>query len=145
MGLSIAMPQKMKTTVKVRNHHIDAYGHVNNARYLNYLEDARSDFFEELGVGLHLLAERGIHVVLTDVTASFRYPAKLGDLLDVYGWFIDISTRKATWGHEIRQAASGKTVMTGTATGVFLQRDRIITIPADVRQVMASLFLPDSV
>ena len=29
------------TKIKVRGYHIDLYGHVNNARYLEFLEEAR--------------------------------------------------------------------------------------------------------
>lgn len=35
----------MKLTV--RNYHLDGYGHVNNARYLEFLEEARWTFFQE--------------------------------------------------------------------------------------------------
>lgn len=27
--------------IRVRNYHLDGYGHVNNARYLEFLEEAR--------------------------------------------------------------------------------------------------------
>lgn len=37
----------MKLTV--RNYHLDGYGHVNNARYLEFLEEARWTFFQEIG------------------------------------------------------------------------------------------------
>ena len=30
--------------VRVRNYHLDGYGHVNNARYLEFLEEARWAF-----------------------------------------------------------------------------------------------------
>lgn len=33
-------------TVRVLNYHLDGYGHVNNARYLEFLEAARWHFFE---------------------------------------------------------------------------------------------------
>ena len=32
---------QFKTTLKVRGYHLDFYGHVNNARYLELLEEAR--------------------------------------------------------------------------------------------------------
>ncbi len=36
----------MKLTV--RNYHLDGYGHVNNARYLEFLEEARWTFFKSM-------------------------------------------------------------------------------------------------
>jgi thioesterase-3 len=31
----------------VRGYHLDLFGHVNNARYLEFLEEARWDWFEQ--------------------------------------------------------------------------------------------------
>ncbi len=33
----------MQTQIKVRGYHLDVYQHVNNARYLEFLEEARWD------------------------------------------------------------------------------------------------------
>lgn len=33
--------------LKVRGYHVDVFGHVNHARYLEFLEEARWAFFEE--------------------------------------------------------------------------------------------------
>lgn len=136
------MGQKRKTLVKVRNHHIDSYGHVNNAQYFTYLEDARTDFFEELGFSLEVLHQRKIQVYLTDVTMRYKHPAKLNDVLEVYGWFIEITNRKATWGHEIYETHSKKLILTGTATGMFLENGRLVVIPRDIREAMQSLLIP---
>ena len=35
------------THIKVRGYHLDLYSHVNNARYLEFLEEARWSFFED--------------------------------------------------------------------------------------------------
>lgn len=136
------MGHKMKTTVKVRNHHIDSYGHVNNAKYLTYLEDARTDFFENLGYSLEILADRKIRVYLTDITLRFKRPAQVNDLLEIYGWFIEITNRKATWQHEIIDQQKGKLILTGTATGMFLENGRLVMIPEDIREAMMRLYIP---
>lgn len=55
----------MKLTV--RNYHLDGYGHVNNARYLEFLEEARWTFFQEHD----LLSElKGIMLVLHALTSA---------------------------------------------------------------------------
>ncbi len=138
-----AMPEKKKTLVKVRNHHIDAYGHVNNAQYLTYLEDARTDFFEELGYSLARLADRRIQVHLTEVTLQYRRPAQLMDILEIYGWFIEIDKRKATWQHEIYNKETGKLIVTGTATGMFLENGKLSTVPSDIREAMMTIYIPN--
>ncbi|MFQ6114834.1 MAG: acyl-CoA thioesterase, partial [bacterium] len=120
----------------------DSYGHVNNAQYLPYLEDARTDFFEELGYGLEALAARKIQVFLTEVTLQYKRPANLSDILEIYGWFIEITNRKATWQHEIYDQQTGRLVLTGTATGMFLENGRLVAIPDDIREAMMRLYIP---
>ena len=34
-------------SMRVRGYHLDGYGHVNNARYLEFMEEGRWAFFDE--------------------------------------------------------------------------------------------------
>lgn len=36
-----------KTRIKVRGYHLDLFQHVNNARYLEFMEEGRWAFFDE--------------------------------------------------------------------------------------------------
>ena len=135
------MARKMCQEVKVRNYHIDSYGHVNNAQYLRYLEDARTDFFEELGLSIPGLNARSIHIFITATNLQYRKPAKIGDKLLVYGWFIKISSRKATWQHEIYRKQDNALILTGQISGMFLKQGRLTTIPSDVRAAMTKIYI----
>ncbi len=66
----------MKLTV--RNYHLDGYGHVNNARYLEFFEEARWAFFEERGL-LHELA--GLILIVARIDIRYSRPAVEGDVL----------------------------------------------------------------
>lgn len=66
----------MKLTV--RNYHLDGYGHVNNARYLEFLEEARWAFFEERGL-LHELSDLMLIVARIDI--RYSRPVVEGDVL----------------------------------------------------------------
>ncbi|UTG76175.1 acyl-CoA thioesterase [Neisseria subflava] len=80
--------QLMKLTV--RNYHLDGYGHVNNARYLEFLEEARWTFFQEHD----LLSElEGIMLVVARVDIRYRRPSLEGDVLTFTGRLKDIGTR----------------------------------------------------
>lgn len=136
------MPEKMSIQVKVRNHHIDWYGHVNNAQYLTYLEEARTDILEKLGFTLPGFNERGIQIFITEIKLKYKGAARLDDRLTIYGWFKDISSRRATWGHEIYNQRTGALLLTGEVSGMFLLNGKIIPVPADVRAVMMRIYLP---
>jgi len=62
----------------------DAGGVVYHARYLNFLERARSDWLAEVGVNqTRLRAEQRRIFVVTRMEIDFRRPARLEDELDV--------------------------------------------------------------
>lgn len=71
------------TTLRVRFHELDAYGHVNHGVYLHYFEHARIEALDELGFGIDVLRARGVHLVVAEVTVSYKAPAGLGDDLVV--------------------------------------------------------------
>lgn len=70
----------MQTTIKVRGYHLDVYQHVNNARYLEFLEEARWEWLEE-AEAFHWLQEQKLAFVVVNININYRRPAVLGDVL----------------------------------------------------------------
>jgi acyl-CoA thioester hydrolase len=71
--------------VEVRLADTDAMGHVNNARYLTYVEIARVAYYEQvtgnaLPIGVHG-AEEGM--ILAEIRMTYRSPAFYGETLTV--------------------------------------------------------------
>lgn len=71
-----------RTRIKVRGYHLDLYGHVNNARYLEFLEEARWAWFES-GGELDRLAQRGLGFAIVRIDISYRRPAFMGEELEI--------------------------------------------------------------
>ncbi|MEO0560766.1 MAG: acyl-CoA thioesterase [Chloroflexota bacterium] len=69
------------TEVEVRFHDLDALGHVNNARYLNYLEQARLAYATEVCGWDGTLRTLGL--IVANVTIDFKQPIFLGDKLEI--------------------------------------------------------------
>lgn len=82
------------THIKVRGYHLDLYGHVNNARYLEFLEEARWSFFEERG-DLPWFLQSGLALVVVNININYRYPATMGDQLAIATSVKSISHRSA--------------------------------------------------
>lgn len=72
----------MQTTIKVRGFHLDVYQHVNNARYLEFLEEARWEWLEEVEA-FHWLQEQKLAFVVVNININYRRPAVLGDVLTI--------------------------------------------------------------
>jgi acyl-CoA thioester hydrolase len=64
-----------ETTIDVRYRDIDAMGHVNNAVYASYLEQARIDYFRDL-LGVDLSA---VGAVLATLSIDYEKPLELAD------------------------------------------------------------------
>lgn len=73
----------MQTTIKVRGYHLDVYQHVNNARYLEFLEEARWQWLEEAGA-FTWLQEQQLAFVVVNININYRRPAVLGDVLAIH-------------------------------------------------------------
>ncbi len=72
----------MQTFIKVRGFHIDVYQHVNNARYLEFLEEARWEWLSALE-GFQWMKARQIAFIVVNININYRLPAVLGDLLQI--------------------------------------------------------------
>ncbi len=67
----------------VRSYELDAYNHVNNAVYLQYLEYGRMEFLRSVNFDYEGLAEAGYSLFITRVDIRYRVPARLFDELKI--------------------------------------------------------------
>jgi thioesterase-3 len=68
--------------IKIRGYHIDVFGHVNNARYLEFLEEARWAAFERT-VDLQTIARKGYAFTVVNININYRRPAVMNEMLQV--------------------------------------------------------------
>jgi len=61
----------MHTYIKVRGYHLDFYQHVNNARYLEFLEEARWEWLENLGRDADLVVMVDCQIPADDLVVHF--------------------------------------------------------------------------
>ena len=59
-------------SMKINARHLDSFGHVNNATYLQFYEDARWDFIEKGGYGYERTKKDGIGPVILRLTMDFK-------------------------------------------------------------------------
>lgn len=63
--------------VKILEHHIDAYGHVNNVAYIALFEEARWDMITSKGCGLDYVRSSSIGPVVLEIQCKFRRELRL--------------------------------------------------------------------
>lgn len=64
---------------KVRDYECDLQGIVNNANYQHYMEHARHEYIQTLGVSFSKLHDEGIDLVVVRVDIRFKNSLRSGD------------------------------------------------------------------
>ncbi len=101
------------TTIRVRGYHLDGYGHVNNARYLEFLEEARWAFFEHHGLMRYL---KGEMMVVARIDIRYRRPSTVGDGLRVETFVRHAEPRQILLTQNIVLAEAGKNAVEAEIT-----------------------------
>jgi YbgC/YbaW family acyl-CoA thioester hydrolase len=65
---------------------IDVNGHVNNAKYVEYLEWGREEWYDRHGFAYDRLKGLGAVTVVVNVNLNFRQPCHQGDRLRIRTW-----------------------------------------------------------
>lgn len=68
------------TEIKVRGYHADFYGHVNNARYLEFFEEDRWAHLES-AIDLRAWATRGISFLVVNIDVNYRKAVGVGETI----------------------------------------------------------------
>jgi acyl-CoA thioester hydrolase len=119
---------------RVRFKDVDAMGHVNNAVYLTYLEEARAAWMLELG----LASGHDFPIIIARAEIDFRSPARFGDEIEVGVRAGRFGTKSFDLEYELR--AGGRTVAAGKTTCVAYdyERGETVAIPDDWREALAA-------
>jgi YbgC/YbaW family acyl-CoA thioester hydrolase len=131
---------RLNAKYKIRNYHIDSYGHVNNAVYIQFLEDARTDFFDFLGFSLSYLTKQNIFIYITEINIKYLKPGYLDDIIVVTASMLKHSKIRITWLQEIFKG--NEKLTTAAVTGAFMNKEKKpIKIPDFVLTEMEKISL----
>ncbi len=75
--------KRFKYQMLIREHHLDTFNHVNNATYLQILEDARWEFLNVSGLGLKIIHESGVGPVVLECNIKFLKELRLRQMITI--------------------------------------------------------------
>jgi len=113
--------QPFTTQIRVRHYEMDALGHVNNAVYQHYLEDAAIEHLEHLGFSLDRYRELGGVFVMRRIEIDYLRSAAAGDRLEISTWIEQMRGPRAVRRYEIRLAGSGEILLKAEALWVWVE------------------------
>ena len=136
--------ERFVTHLRVRSYEMDSLGHVNNAVYLHYLEQAGWEHSMQLGFTLERYAELGGIFILRKMEIEYLWPAVAGDTLAVTTWVEEMRGPRAVRKYEIKHAGAGKNIVRATSLWAWVDRTtgRPRPIPPVLLDAFASRALP---
>ncbi len=90
-----------KVKIRVRYPDTDKMGVVYHAKYLEYLDAARTEFMRNIGFTYKELEDAGIGLVVVDVNMKFRMSAFYDDIICVECTIEQVESATVTFGYKV--------------------------------------------
>lgn len=122
--------------LKVRFMDLDALHHVNNARYLNFLEEARIAYSQDV-LGLFRDIKQ-LNVLVARIEIDYLRPILFGDAVKIYTRVNKMGNKSFTFeclvcsSHDGKEKVAAKALQTLVTFDV--QKQQTISIPAEIKE-----------
>ena len=122
--------------IEVRYGDLDPQGHVNNAKYLTYFEQARVAYWIEMGFFSKDQSFMELGVILADVHITYFAPVYFGQRVKVGVHVIRLGNKSMTWEQNVVDVESGKELARGEVVVVAYdyRQEKTIPIPNEWRE-----------
>ncbi|RME49348.1 MAG: hypothetical protein D6791_00975 [Chloroflexi bacterium] len=105
---------------QVKRYELDAMQHVNNAVYLNWVEEAKFRAAEAAGWPVERMRAENFVTVQIRHDTEYLLPARYGDEIEIVSRLYDLRRVRGTWLHEIYRVGGGELLARNYSTGAFL-------------------------
>ncbi|MGB8647626.1 MAG: thioesterase family protein [Anaerolineae bacterium] len=127
---------------RVRYSEVDPQAIVFNSRYMEFVDEAGTEYFRALGFPpLELASVQQFDMVVVHAEMEFRAAARLDDLLHIYVRTARIGRTSLTSRFEIRRATDGALLNRATIkyVNVDLASGKAVPVPETVRRAVEAL------
>lgn len=126
-----------RTEIKVRGYHLDLYQHVNNARYLEFMEEARWRFFEEYG-DLPRFLNSGLALIVVNINIDYRRAASMNEQLVIESELEDIRRRSVVIRQRIKLAEDDSLITDAAVTFVIVdpKQNKAVPLEGDLKALL---------
>jgi acyl-CoA thioester hydrolase len=132
----VRLPHTYTTSFVVRHDECDAYGHVNNAMYLRYMQESAFRASADAGFDSRAYAERSLVWLIRETTINYRQPSTALDELEIETWIEGVRRVLARRVYRIRKKNTQGAIADGHSDWVLLDRStrQPVSIPTDLLQ-----------
>jgi acyl-CoA thioester hydrolase len=124
-------------TVRVNYSETDQMGVVYHARYVVWLDMARTEHLRQAGMSYRELEEAGYRLAVGELAVRYARPARYDDLVRIRTWVREAASRRVTFGYAIELVESGTLLATArTAMMVLNAGMEPARLPPDVARLL---------
>lgn len=126
-----------RTAVKLAWGEMDALGHVNNIIYFRYMETARIDYFESLGINLPTISS-DFGPILAHIECQFLSAVSYPDDLIIGSHIYHFGTTSLKMEHGIYSSKQDRVVARGDSVIVMIDYQTMtkVPVPEELKQVI---------
>ncbi len=114
------------------------FGHVNNARFVTYMEQARVEYFKNFPEINFLKTgnQPALSIIIAEITCAYKAPAYLDETLIVKIRTSELKRSSFVMEYEILEEKTSRLVSTGRSVAVMFdyKEGKSIAIPEEIRK-----------
>lgn len=124
--------------IEIRYGDLDPQGHVNNAKYLTYMEQARIQYIRNLGLWKSN-SFLDVGIILAEVRVTYRIPIQYGTEIKVGVRVSRLGNKSMDMEYSLQDSATGQEMANGSSVLVAYdyRSQQTIPIPDDWREKIA--------
>lgn len=124
--------------VRVNYSETDQMGVVYHARYVVWLDMARTEHLRAAGMSYKDVEARGVRLAVGELTIRYRQAARYDDLVRVRCWVQELASRRIVFGYAIEHAETGQLLATATTSMFSVSNEhRPTRLPEEVTRLLA--------
>ncbi len=123
-----------KSQFVIREYECDSYGHLNNANYLRYMQEAAFEASAAVGYSKARYEQLGRLWLARETEIEYLQPLYAGDMLEITTWVADFRQVRSLRRYEFRRAGEDALVAQASTDWVFMDRasGQVVPVPPEV-------------
>jgi len=119
---------------RIYYHDTDAGGVVYYGRYMNYLEEARTQFLEQKGIDIEIFRDKKFLYAVRHCSISYKFPARYGDTIVCQTELVKMTAAQLVFEQKILNKKDNTLLVSAQVTVVSLNKDfKPTPIPEDIK------------
>ncbi|HLS47248.1 MAG TPA: thioesterase family protein [Gemmatimonadales bacterium] len=139
----MSLPPVSELTVRVNYSEVDQMGVVYHARYIVWLDMARTEHLRRSGASYRDVEQSGYRLAVGELSIRFRRPAHYDDLVRIRCWVRELASRRVTFGYAVESADDGSLLATASTAMMVLDDQMAPTrLPDPIRGLLVPVADP---